>query len=72
MKIYVRVKPNSKSEKVEQVDATHYKVAVKEPATEGRANWGVVRVLAEYFNVAPSTIKIVSGQTSRDKMIEIL
>lgn len=72
MKIYVRVKPNSKNEKVEAIDAYHYKVSVKEPATEGRANWGVVRVLAEYFNVAPSRISIISGQTSRDKMFEIV
>lgn len=71
MRIFVRAKPNSRTEKVEQIDPTHYKVAVKEPATEGRANWGVIRVLAEYFNVAPSRIKIVSGQSSRDKAVEI-
>ena len=71
MKIFVRAKPNSKNEKVEQIDPYHYKVSVKEPATEGRANWGVVRVLAEYFNIAPSTIKMISGATARDKVFEI-
>lgn len=72
MKIFVRVKPNSKIEKVEQIDTTHYKVAVKEPAKENRANWGVLRVLAKYFNIGSSAIKIVSGQASRDKIIEIV
>ena len=71
MKIFVRVKPNSKSEKVEQIDPYHYRMSVKEPATEGRANWGVVRCLADHFNIAPSLIRITSGHSSRDKVIEI-
>ena len=40
MKIFVTVKPNAKEERVEKIDDTHFKVSVKEPPTEGRANWG--------------------------------
>lgn len=72
MKIYVRVKPNSKVEKVEQIDSTHYKICIKEPAKEGKANSGVRRVMAAYFNVAPSTIILVSGTASRDKVLEVV
>ena len=71
MRIFVRARPNSRVEKVDAIDPYHYKVSVKESALEGRANWGVIRVLAEYFNVSPSMIKIVSGQTSRDKVFEV-
>ena len=46
VRIFVRVKPNSKIEKVEALDVNHFKVSVNEPAKEGRANWGVIRVIA--------------------------
>ncbi len=69
MRIFVKVKANAKIEKVEKIDETHYKVSVKEPAQEGRANWGVTRALAKYFNVSPTQVEIVSGLTSRDKVV---
>lgn len=72
MKIFVRVKPNSRNEKVESMDPTHYKVSVKEPAEEGKANLGVIRVLAEYFNIPKNRISVVSGGASRDKVLEII
>ena len=46
-------------------------VKVKEPPIEGKANRAVVRVLARHFGVAPSRVRIVSGLTSKDKVIEI-
>ena len=49
-----------------------YKVSVKEPAKEGRANWAVERALAKHFNVSPSRVRIVSGQTSKTKIVEII
>lgn len=72
MKITVIAKPNSREEKVEKVSETLYKVSVKEPAKEGRANWAIERILANYFNVPVSQVRIVSGKTSRTKIIEII
>lgn len=71
MKILVKAKPNSRKEFVEKVDEKNFVVAVKEPAKEGRANWAVERTLAEYFKVAPSQVRIISGQRSRQKVVEI-
>jgi len=48
-----------------------YKVWVKEPPIDGKANDAIVRVLAEYFVVAKSHIRLVSGQTSKQKTFEI-
>ena len=45
MKISITVKPSARKEKVEQVGEAEFKVAVKEPPVEGRANRAVVRVL---------------------------
>ena len=71
MKIFVKAKPKAKEARVEKIDDTHFVVSVKEPPTEGRANWGVERALGAYFGVPPSSVRIVSGHTSRDKVVEI-
>lgn len=78
MKIFVKVKLKAKEEKVKKVDPSlfetqenHYEVFVKEPPMEGRANKRVTQLLAEYFKIPVSKIKIISGLTSREKIIEI-
>ena len=72
MKINVKAKPNSKQEKVEKVDEQNYIVFVKEPPEKGKANNAIKNVLAVYFKTGSSNIKIISGYTSRNKIIEIL
>lgn len=72
MKIFVKAKPNAKEEKVEKIDDSHFMVSIKEPPVEGRANKAIIRVLAEYFSILQSDIQIISGHTSKNKMIEIL
>ncbi|PIV45254.1 MAG: hypothetical protein COS25_00750 [Candidatus Nealsonbacteria bacterium CG02_land_8_20_14_3_00_37_10] len=72
MKIFVRVKPKAKKEKVERVDDINFKVSVKEVPERGRANLATMRVLADYFGVAQSNIQIISGSTSKLKIIEIV
>lgn len=71
MKLFVTVKTRAKKEEVIQIDATHFKVAVKEPPIGGRANEAAVRALAEYFNVAKSNARIISGHASKKKIVEI-
>lgn len=71
MKIFVKVKLKSKRIFVKKVDETHFEVAVKEPPIEGRANQAVIQTLADYFDVAPSHIEIISGKTSKQKLIEL-
>lgn len=71
MKIFVRAKVNAKKERVEQIDATHYIVQVKAPPVEGKANEAIVKALAEYFDLAPSRIRMTSGKTSKQKTFVI-
>jgi uncharacterized protein (TIGR00251 family) len=72
VKIFVKIKIKSKQVFVKKIDETHFEVAIKEPPIQGKANQAVIRVLADYFDVSPSRIRIVSGQTSRQKLIEII
>jgi uncharacterized protein len=71
MKINVRAKPNSREEKVEKIDEQNYVVSVKEPPEKGKANTAIRNALAVYFKTASARVKIISGYSSRNKIIEI-
>ena len=72
MKISVHIKPNSRhrEEVVKNNDDT-LTVYIKAPAIEGRANAAAIKLLAKYFKVAPSKVKLVRGATSKYKIFEI-
>ena len=72
MKISVVVRANSKVEKVEEVGRGSFRVWVKEPRKENKANGAVLRVLAKHFGIPASHVAIKSGHTSSRKIIEIL
>ncbi len=72
MKIFVSAQANSKREKVEQVDETHFKIAVLEPPKDGKANEAIAKALAERLGVARSRIRLDSGFSSRSKIFEVL
>jgi uncharacterized protein len=67
----VKVKPNSKQQKiVEQPDGT-LTVHLKSLPVDGKANEELIKLLAEQFDVPKSCIRIKSGLASRQKLIEI-
>ncbi len=70
MKIRVKVTPNSKTESVSK-EGDLFVVRVKEPPKEGKANRAVVKLLADYFGVSQRQVLILSGYSSRNKVIEI-
>ena len=71
MRINVKAKPNSKEDKVEKISDTEFIVSVKEIPVQGRANRAIIRVLAEYFDIPLSRIRIISGHISRQKVVEV-
>ncbi len=71
MKIFIKAKPNSQNKSVEKIDDAHFVVSVKEPPVRGLANAAIIRALADYFKVSPSRIRIISGYTARQKILEI-
>ena len=71
MKIFVKAKPGAKETRVEAKDATHFNVAVVEPAHDGKANRAIVKALAQHLGIAPSRVVIISGVTLRQKVVEI-
>ena len=68
----ITVKPGSrKGPLVEVGDDGALTVFVRERAVDGAANDGVIRVLADHFDVPRSRVTIVRGHTSRTKLIEV-
>lgn len=72
MKISVKVKPNSKAEKIEKAGEGGFILYVKAPAKEGRANQTAIKLLSEYFDIPKSKITILKGQASKNKIVELL
>jgi len=71
MRIFVTIKPNAPKTSIEQIDHYHYRIAVREPPIRGKANAAVIHACADYFHVPQSSIHIVSGYTSRNKILDI-
>ena len=70
-KIFVTAKPNAKREEVVKIDETHFRVSVKAPPDEGKANQAIVNVLHEFFGLPKSCFSIISGHKSKNKVIVI-
>ena len=72
MKISILLKPNSRHrEEVVAGDNGSLTIYTKAPAIEGRANAAAVKLLAKYFSVAPSKVKLVRGAASKYKVFEM-
>ncbi len=69
MKLFITAKPNSKENRVEMIDKTHYRVRVKAPPDEGRANKAILLVLAEHLDCPKSRLTILRGHKSKTKII---
>ena len=70
-KIKLRVIPRARQSKIDLDETGIYRVHITAAPVDGAANAAVIKMLAEYFRIPKSQIKIIRGETSRDKIIEI-
>ena len=68
-RLSVRVMPGARQDMVVGPHAGRLKMTVTAPPEKGRANQAVERLLATVLNVATSRVRVVSGETSRDKVV---
>lgn len=71
MFVRVRVIPRAKKSEIIKVNEHHLKVKLVSPPVKDRANRELIELLAEYYSIQKSAIKIVKGQHSREKFVEI-
>ncbi|AFY78576.1 hypothetical protein Ple7327_3360 [Pleurocapsa sp. PCC 7327] len=71
MKIQVKVKPNSKQQRIEEADDESLFIYLKSPPIDGKANQELIELLAKKFKVTKSQVLIKSGLSSKNKLVEI-
>jgi uncharacterized protein YggU (UPF0235/DUF167 family) len=72
MKIFVKVKPRAKNDSLIRIDENIFLASVKAIPEKGKANEAVINLLAQYFKISKNNIKIISGLSSKNKIIEVL
>jgi len=68
MIIQVKVYPHSGREEIVKESDNSYKVYLKKPAKDNKANLELIKLLKEYFL---KDIKIIKGLKSRSKIVEL-
>lgn len=70
-RINLRVIPRARVNKIDSDANGTYRVHITAVPVDGAANVAVIRAIAEFFGVPKSMVKIVRGETSRNKIVEI-
>ncbi|MHB9028070.1 MAG: DUF167 domain-containing protein [Candidatus Latescibacterota bacterium] len=72
MRMEIRLIPNaSRDEIAGRTEDGRFRVRVQSPPVEGAANNRLVRFLSGRLGVSKSKIRIIGGEKSRDKILEI-
>ncbi len=66
----IRVIPRARQNKITTDDGGNLRVYTTAAPADGDANAAVIKMLAGYFKVPKTSIKIVRGHAARDKVIE--
>ncbi len=70
-RLKVRVQPNAKASQVLGLAGGVLRLRIAAPPQEGKANAALENFLAEQLHVPKSSVRIVHGGASRDKLVEI-
>ena len=67
----IRVITNAREISVEQLSPTEYRVKLRAKPIKGEANRELIVVLANHFKLPKSSIRIIRGEHSKNKIVEI-
>jgi uncharacterized protein (TIGR00251 family) len=67
----VRLQPRASRNEIAGLQGTSLKVRVTAPPVDGLANEALIELLSKALNTSRRNVCIVSGHTSRTKLIEI-
>jgi uncharacterized protein (TIGR00251 family) len=71
LRVAIRVRPGASNAGVGGTIAGRLQVRVNAPAVDGRATDAALRAVADAFGVRPAAVTLVSGPTTRDKLVQI-
>jgi uncharacterized protein YggU (UPF0235/DUF167 family) len=72
MNVFVKAKPGSDKNAVTKISGNVFEVRVTAQPERGLANQAIVKQLADYFDVTPSNVRLISGPTVKIKLFEIV
>ena len=55
-----------------KIQDDHIEIGVMTKPVKGEANLEIIKKIAKHFGISKSNVRIVAGEKSRDKIIEIL
>lgn len=70
MRITIKVMPKSSREEIVEENGV-IKAYVKAAPDKGKANKALIELVAEHYGVKKAAVSIISGETSRNKIVEV-
>jgi len=70
--INIKVEPRSSRAGVAGAYGDGLKVKLTSPPVEGKANKELVEILAREFKIRKSDVQIISGKTSKNKVVRLI
>jgi len=67
----VKIQAKAGQDRLLKIEEFHLKIQIKAPSVEGKANAALIRFLQNFFKVPRANIKILLGEKSRSKWVEI-
>jgi uncharacterized protein (TIGR00251 family) len=71
MRFNLKVIPNASRSEITVEKNGDWKIKVQTPPEDGRANKAVIQLLAQHFKIPKNRIKIIAGEKSHRKIIEV-
>jgi uncharacterized protein (TIGR00251 family) len=72
MRIKVKVLPRAKRGEIIELAKDYLKVKLLSAPVKNKANIELIGMLSDYYGVPKSAVKIIKGEHSRKKIVEIL
>jgi uncharacterized protein len=71
MRLTIRVSPNASKTEIAGREGGILRIRLAAPPVDGKANEKLIEFLADEFDVPKSSVRIVSGGTSKTKIVEL-
>jgi len=71
MIINVKVKPRSSEQKVSKISENKFIICLKSKPENNKANIEMIRLISKHFQIPFTRIKIKSGLTNSNKIVEL-
>ena len=70
-RIKVRLQPRASSNQIVGERNGSIVIRVTAPPVDGKANTALIKLVAKELGIAKSKVKIVQGESNRDKVLEV-